>query len=187
MAGPVQKLANHSSKVSKKAPHDIVTTHWFYLKRDKAVVDYGKEAEQRRCCVFMVEVHQAYLQKQKKKAGRSSWAQEQRAREQSTRAQLHAKQWACDLSTKETQFDKKNQPHQQSGPLDRADPCLFVHLCSGLLAAFYNHFICPVNWIIINGSVCESVAQVTGSAVTGDILKQPSNHKLCEEMSHLAS
>lgn len=67
MAGPGQKLANPSSKVSKKNPHDIVTTDWFYLKRDKVVVDYGKEAEQRRCCVLMVEVNQAYLKKQKKK------------------------------------------------------------------------------------------------------------------------
>lgn len=138
----------------------------------------------------MVEVNQAYLQKQKKKkAGRSSSAHEQHAREQSTRAQIHAKQWACDLLTKETQFDKK------TNPTNRVDPSIeliFASLytsapVSSLPAAFYNHFICLVNWIIINGSVCESVVQVTGTSVMGDILTQPSTHKLCEEMSHLAS
>lgn len=163
MAGPVQELTNQSWRVSKKTLHDIVTTHWFYLKRDNVVVDEGKEAEQRRCCVFMVEVNQAHLQKEKKKkkAGRSSSAREQHAREQSTRAQLHAKQWACDLLTKETGFDKK------TNPTNRVDPSIeliFASLytsapVSSLPAAFYNHFICLVNWIIINGSVCESGAR----------------------------
>lgn len=125
--------------------------------------------------------------KKEKKAGRSSWAQEQRAREQSTRAQLHAKQWACDLLTKETRFDKKTNPTNRVDPsIELIFASLYTRV-SSLPAAFYNHFICLVNWIIINGSVCESVVQVTGSAVTGDILTQPSTHKLCEEMSHLAS
>lgn len=170
--------------VSKKKPR--MTTHWFYLKRAKVVVDEGKGAEQRR----MAEVNQAYLQKQKKKA-KKSWAKQlgsgaarTRTVDESAATRQTMSMWPFN---KRDPVWQKTKPHQQSGPLNRADLCLFVHLCAGLLAAFYNHFICLVNWIIINGSVCESVVQVTGSAVMGDILTQLSSPKLCEEMSHLAS